>query len=277
MTRIKQTFQNLKNQNKSAQNKSAQNKSAFVSFVTAGDPDYQTSLSIIKKLPENGVDIIELGIPFLDPAGDGPTIEAASKRAIKNGMNLHKVLQMVSEFRQEGEDGNQTTPIVLMGYYNPILHYGLEQFCRDAAKAGVDGLLVVDLPPEEDSELRDFAQKNQLDFIKLVALTSNENRIRTIAQNASGFLYLVSILGITGTKSANLVDLKNHLQKIKNISNLPVAIGFGIKSKEQIEEIEKIGADAVVVGSALVKVIEENLDNKNLIESLTIKKLKELF
>jgi tryptophan synthase alpha chain len=263
MTRIKQTFQNLK----------AQNKSAFISFVTAGDPDYQTSLSIIKKLPENGVDIIELGIPFLDPAGDGPTIEAASKRAIKNGMNLHKVLQLVVEFRQT----NQTTPIVLMGYYNPILHYGLEQFCIDAKKAGVDGLLVVDLPPEEDLELRNFADKSGLDFIKLVTLTSDENRIKTIAANASGFLYLVSILGITGTKSANLEELENHLQKIKNISNLPVAVGFGIKSKEQIKEIENIGADAVVVGSALVKVIEENLGDKNLITDLVIKKLKELF
>lgn len=261
MTRIKQTFQNLK----------SQNKSAFISFVTAGDPDYQTSLEIIKKLPENGVDIIELGIPFLDPAGDGPTIEAASKRAIANGMNLHKVLQMVSEFRQS----NQTTPIVLMGYYNPILHYGLENFCVDAAKAGVDGLLVVDLPPEEDLELRNFAQDNQLDFIKLVTLTSDEHRIKTIAKNASGFLYLVSILGITGTKSANLIDLKNHLQKIKNISDLPVAIGFGIKSREQISEIENIGANAVVVGSALVKVIEENLD-KNQIIDLVLEKIKEL-
>jgi len=257
--RIKQTFQNLK----------AKNKTAFISFVTAGDPDYQTSLSIIKKLPENGVDIIELGVPFLDPAGDGPTIEAASKRAIKNGMNLHKVLQMVGEFRQT----NQTTPIVLMGYYNPILHYGLEQFCVDAAKAGVDGLLVVDLPPEEDFELRNFAQKNGLDFIKLVTLTSNENRIKTIAANASGFLYLVSILGITGTKSANLEELQNHLDKIKNISNLPVAVGFGIKSKEQIKEMENIGADAAVVGSALVKVIEENLSDENLIPDLVIKKL----
>lgn len=267
MTRITATFQNLK----------AQNKSAFISFLIAGDPDYQTSLAIIKQLPQNGVDIIELGIPFLDPAGDGPVIEEASKRAIKTGMNLHKVLQMVGEFRAY----NQTTPIILMGYYNPILHYGLEKFCADAAQAGVDGLLVVDLPPEEDLELRNFAQgkngQNQLDFIKLVALTSDENRIKKIAANASGFLYLVSILGITGTKSANLIDLKNHLQKIKNISNLPVVVGFGIKSKEQIEEIENIGADGVVVGSALVKVIEENLGDNNLIEQLVIKKLKDLF
>jgi tryptophan synthase alpha chain len=261
MTRISQTFIKLKEQN----------KSAFITFVTAGDPDYQTSLGLIKKLPENGVDIIELGIPFLDPAGDGSTIEAASKRAIANGMNLKQVLQMVADFRQF----NQKTPIVLMGYYNPILHYGLERFCVDAKNVGVDGLLVVDLPPEEDEELRINAVKNQLDFIKLVALTSNENRIQRIAKNASGFLYLVSILGITGTKSADINELKNHLAKIRKVSDLPVAIGFGIKTKEQKQEIENIGANAAVVGSALVKVIQENLNNNKIISKL-INKLQEL-
>ncbi|MCE3254525.1 MAG: tryptophan synthase alpha chain [Rickettsiaceae bacterium] len=260
MTRIKQTFQNLKN------------KTAFIGFVTAGDPDYQTSLEIIKSMAKSGADIIELGVPFLDPAGDGPTIDAASKRAVKAGMNLRQVLRMVSEFRLD----NKTTPIVLMGYYNPILHYGLEQFCVDASKAGVDGILVVDLPPEEDLELKNFAEKNQLDFIKLIALTSDQKRIGNIAQNASGFLYLVSILGITGTKSADLNELKSHLQKIKQVSNLPVAIGFGIKSKEQVREVASIGADAVVVGSALVKVIEEAVEqktDKKLISGLVAKKV----
>ena len=268
-TRISQIFAKLKQKN----------QSAFIGFLTAGDPNYQTSLEIIKKMAKNGVDIIELGIPFLDPAGDGPTIDLAGKRAIKNGMNLKKVLQMVADFRQE----NQETPIVLMGYYNPILHYGLEQFCLDASAVGVDGLLVVDLPPEEDLELRNFAQgkngQNQLDFIKLVSLTSDQNRIKTIAKSASGFLYLVSILGITGTKTANLLDLQNHLQKIKTISDLPIAVGFGIKSKEQIEQITKIGAEGVVVGSAFVKVIEEAIDNKvanHLIADLVIEKLQNL-
>ena len=272
MTRIKQVFAKLE-ADKIA-NKSVK-KSLFIAFVTAGDPDYQTSLQIIKELPKNGVDIIEIGIPFMDPAGDGPTIEAASKRAIKNGMNLHKVLQMVKEFR----DTNQTTPIVLMGYYNPILHYGLENFCIDANQFGVDGLLIVDLPPEEDFELRNFAAKNNLDFIKLVTLTSDKNRVKTIASNASGFLYLVSILGITGTKSANLEDLKKHLQIIREVSNLPVAIGFGIKTKEQVEEIGNIGANAVIVGSCLVKVIEEALIDdvdKKSIANLVVNQVKKL-
>jgi tryptophan synthase alpha chain len=265
MTRLKTTFDNLKKQN----------KTAFISFVSAGDPDYQTSLSIIKELPKNGVDIIELGMPFLDPAGDGPTIEDAGKRAIKNGMNLHKVLKMVAEFRQS----NQTTPIVLMGYYNPILHYGLEQFCIDAKKSGVDGMLIVDLPPEEDLDLRTFAKANDLDFIKLITLTSDENRIKIINKSASGFLYLVSILGITGTKSANLDELKNHLAKIKKVSDLPIAIGFGIKSKEQVKEIDSIGAEGVVVGSYLVKVIEDALKNNvdvKRIPEMVIQKVREL-
>jgi tryptophan synthase alpha chain len=265
MSRIQKTFANLKAQNKKAK------REAFVSFLTAGDPDYQTSLQIIKKLPQNGVDIIELGIPFLDPAGDGPTIEEASKRAVKNGMNLAKTLQLAADFRQE----NNHTPIVLMGYYNPILQFGLENFCQKAAKSGVDALLVVDLPPEEDAQLRNYASQNGIDFIKLVTLTSDEERIKKIAQNASGFLYLVSILGITGTKSANLEELQQHLAKIKKISNLPVAIGFGIKSNEQVQEMSKIGADAVVVGSALVKTIADNLEQEN-IADLVIKKLKRI-
>lgn len=246
MSRISQTFKSLKENN----------KKAFASFVVAGDPNYKTSLNIINELAKN-VDIIELGIPFLDPAGDGPTIEAASKRAIQGGMKLRKVLELVVEFRQN----NLKTPIVLMGYYNPVLHYGIESFCIDAKNAGVDGLLIVDLPPEEDEELRLAATKSGLDFIKLVALTSSENRIKTIVPNASGFLYLVSILGITGTKAADLSAVEEHLQKIKKASDLPVVIGFGIKQKQQVQEIYKIHADGFVVGSALVKVIEDGTAN----------------
>lgn len=263
MTRISQTFTKLK----------SQNKKAFTAFITAGDPDFDTSFEILKSLPKNGVDIIELGIPFLDPAGDGPTIEEASKRAIRAGMKLKKVLQMVEQFRKI----NDETPIILMGYYNPILHYGIKEFCVDAKKFGVDGLLIVDLPPEEDLELKIAAQKNNLDFIRLIALTSDENRIKEIAKSASGFLYLVSILGITGTKSAVLSDIENHLEKIKKVSDLPVMVGFGIKEKKQVEEMYKTKADGIVVGSALVKIIEDVLKNngdKKSIPDLVGEKIK---
>lgn len=265
MSRIAKTFSQLKQNN----------KKAFTAFITAGDPDYQTSFEILKSLSRNGVDIIELGIPFLDPAGDGPTIEEAGKRAIRSGMNLRKVLNMVEEFRKT----NDETPIVLMGYYNPILHYGIEKFCVDAKKVGVDGLLIVDLPPEEDEELRNEAQKNNLDFIKLIALTSDDDRIKKIAKNASGFLYLVSILGITGTKSAVLSEIENHLEKIKKFSDLPIMVGFGIKEKKQIEEIYKTKADGVIVGSSLVKIIEDSLNqnlDRKLIPDLIEKKIKEI-
>jgi tryptophan synthase alpha chain len=213
------------------------------------------------------VDIIELGIPFLDPAGDGPIIEDASKRAIKNGMNLVKTLEMVAQFRMD----NNKTPIVLMGYYNPILRYGLEKFTQDAKKSGVDGVLVVDLPVEEDEILRGFAEKNHLDLIKLITLTSNEERIKKIINNAGGFLYLVSILGITGTKSADIGNNKIHIEKIKKYTNLPTVIGFGIKTQEQAQEMSKIGADGIVVGSKFVQIIEKSLE-----EGLEEKKMVDL-
>ena len=261
MTRIKTVFKRLKNQK----------RNAFISFITAGDPDYDTSLKILKKLPENGVDIIELGIPFLDPAGDGPIIEAASKRAIDNGMNLQKVLQMVIEFRKD----NQTTPIILMGYYNPILHYGLKEFAKVAKDSGVDGLLIVDLPPEEDKGLKEETNKVGLDLIKLITPTSDESRIKKIAASASGFLYFVSILGITGTKSSKFEDNKKNIAKIKQFSDLPVVIGFGIKEPSQAKEMSQVGADAIVVGSSLVSIIakniEESKDKNQIIDSLLSK------
>jgi tryptophan synthase alpha chain len=210
------------------------------------------------------VDIIELGIPFLDPAGDGPTIEVASKRAIEAGMNLKKVLQMTREFREL----NRETPIILMGYYNPILRYGLEELVRDAKSSGADGLLVVDLPPEEDAELRDFCGQQELALIKLITPTSDEKRMKKIAQNASGFLYLVSILGITGTKSADVAANKIHLEKIRKASNLPVVIGFGIKEPAQAAEMSKIGADGVVVGSAFVNIIAKAVENNSSFEKI---------
>jgi tryptophan synthase alpha chain len=249
MTRIEKTFAQLK----------AQKKNAFVSFITAGDPDYQTSLEILKNLPKNGVDIIELGIPFLDPAGDGPIIEVASKRAIENGMNLKKVLQMASEFRSS----NSETPLILMGYYNPVLKFGLEKLVKEVKSSGADGLLIVDLPPEEDEELRKYCEKNDIALIKLITPTSDQKRMKKIADNASGFLYLVSILGITGTKSANIAENKIHLEKIRKISDLPIVIGFGIKEPIHAKEMGQIGADAVVVGSSLVKIIADGIKNKS--------------
>lgn len=247
MIRLEKTFTKLK----------AEKQNAFVSFITAGDPDYETSLNILKSLPAQNVDIIELGIPFLDPAGDGPTIEMASKRAIENGMNVKKVLQMVKEFRKT----NQETPLILMGYYNPVLHYGLEKFSVHAKESGADGLLIVDLPPEEDEELRKACNDNQLALIKLITPTSDEKRIKTIVKNASGFLYLVSILGITGTKSADPLENKVYIEKIRKISDLPIVIGFGIKNPEQASKMSKIGADGVVIGSSLVSIIANEINN----------------
>lgn len=252
MNRIQNTFSKLKKSG----------KNAFISFITGGDPDLETSLSILKDLPKNGSDIIEVGIPFLDPAGDGPVIDAASKRAIKNGASLKKILQMIADFRHS----NKETPIILMGYYNSILHYGLEKFVIDAKKNGVDGLLIVDLPIEEDVELYSYCQKHELDFIKLITPTSSQERMGQIIKKASGFLYFVSITGITGTKSSDPIQNKKFIDQIKKLTDIPVVIGFGIKTKDQAQAMAKIGADGIVVGSRLVGVIEEGLE-KNLAKS----------
>ena len=248
MNRIAQTFTNLKKSG----------KNAFVAFITAGDPNYETSFTILKNLAKQGVDIIEIGIPFLDPAGDGPIIEIASKRAIENGMSLKKLLMMVEEFRKT----NSTTPIILMGYYNSVLYYGLEKFSKDSKKAGADGVLIVDLPPEEDEELRKFTNQNELDLIKLITPTSDSHRIKKIVENANGFVYMVSILGITGTKSADPKENKIFIEKIRSITNLPIVIGFGIKDEKGAKEMSRIGADGVVIGSALVKIIADSLEEK---------------
>ncbi len=246
--RIKTTFTNLKKNN----------KTAFISFVTGGDPDINTSLEIIKELPKNGTDLIEVGIPFLDPAGDGPTIEEASKRSVKNGATLKKVLKMIANFRQT----DQITPLILMGYYNSVLHYGLEKFVIDAKENGVDGVLIVDLPIEEDGELYSYCQKHSFDLIKLITPTSDENRMKQIIKKASGFLYFISIAGITGTKSSSPKENKKFISKIKKLTDIPVAIGFGIKNKQHVQEMSQIGANGIVVGSRLVGIIEEGL-NKN--------------
>jgi tryptophan synthase alpha chain len=249
MTRIKEKYAELKNNN----------KKAFTSYICAGDPDYKTSLSILKNLPQAGADIIELGIPFLDPAGDGPIIENASRRAINNGMNLRKTLNMVNEFRQF----DNKTPIVLMGYFNPILKYGIDKIFLDAKKAGVDGFLIVDLPFEEENEIIQYIKQADIDLIQLIAPTTNKERATKIVKNASGFLYLISILGITGTKDANPQHNIENVQKLRSISKLPIAIGFGIKTPEIAAKFCQLDIDGVVVGSTIVEIVEKSLQNKD--------------
>ena len=234
---------------------SKEHRAGLVTFITAGDPNLQTSLEILHQLPSAGADIIEIGMPFSDPMADGPAIQAASLRSLANGGSLRATLEMVRSFREK----NQTTPLILMGYFNPIYQYGTTQFVNDAASAGVDGLIMVDLPPEEDDELCDPARTAGLHWIRLVTPTTNAGRLRDVLANSSGFVYYVSIAGITGTQSAAAASIEKAVQQIKSKSDLPVAVGFGIKTREQVKEIGNI-AEGVVVGSAIVNEIEQNLD-----------------
>ncbi len=236
-TRIERRFATLK----------AANRGGLVTFITAGDPTYELSLDLLRQLPAAGADVIELGMPFTDPMADGPAIQASSLRALRTGMTLKKTLRLVAEFRK----GENETPIILMGYYNPIYSYGVPAFLKDAKAAGVDGLIVVDLPPEEDEELCLPALKAGLNFIRLATPTTDDKRLPTVLRNTSGFVYYVSIAGITGTRSAANADVSAAVARLKRHTNLPVAVGFGIKSADQAEAIAKV-ADAAVVGSALV-------------------------
>lgn len=231
-------------------------RSALVTFVTAGDPDEATAREILAGLAGAGADLIELGVPFSDPMADGPSIQASSLRAIKSGMTLSKVLGMVRDYRADGDD---ETPIILMGYFNPIYVYGVDRFLADARAAGIDGLIVVDLPPEEQSELCLPAIDAGINFIFLTAPTTDDARLPVVLENASGFVYYVSITGITGTAAARATDVAYHVGRIKAQTDLPVAVGFGIRSPEQAAEIARI-ADGAVVGSALVDTVTANLD-----------------
>ncbi len=233
----------------------AERRAGLVTFVTAGDPDMETSREILFGLPGAGADLIELGMPFSDPMADGPAIQASSLRALKNGMTLKKTLDLVAEFRNTDND----TPVVLMGYYNPIYILGVDAFAAEAQAAGVDGLIIVDLPPEEVDELWKPARDAGIDFIFLTAPTSDDARLPVIVKRASGFIYYVSITGITGTRSADIADVETALKRIRKHTRLPIAVGFGIKTPEQVAEIASV-ADAAVVGSALVDVIAANLD-----------------
>jgi tryptophan synthase alpha chain len=220
---------------------------AFVPFITAGDPDAETSFALLERLPDAGADIIELGVPFSDPMADGPAIQASSLRALRAGMTIAGVLEMVRRFRK----ANDTTPIVLMGYFNPIHAYGVERFVADAAAAGVDGLITVDLPPEEDDVLRTPAAQRDLNIIRLATPTTDERRLATVLNGASGFLYYVSIAGVTGTKSYDESGLRKAVARVKKQSGLPCVVGFGIRTPEQARNVARF-ADAVVVGSAIV-------------------------
>jgi len=240
MTRIDAKFAALK----------AEGKKAFVAYVMAGDPDYATSLEVVKGLPDAGVDIIELGLPFTDPMADGPTIQAAGQRALEAGMTLQKTLDLATEFRKTDD----TTPIVLMGYYNPIYNRGVDKFLVDAKAAGIDGLIVVDLPPEEDDELCIPAQKAGLNFIRLATPTTDDKRLPKVLTNTSGFVYYVSITGITGAAEAEATDVAPEVARIKAQTDLPVIVGFGINTPEKSQAIAGV-ADGAVVGSAIVSQI----------------------
>lgn len=224
-----------------------QGKKAFVAYVMAGDPDFDTSLEIVRGLPDAGVDIIELGLPFTDPMADGPTIQLAGQRALEAGQTLQKTLDIAAAFREHDD----TTPIVLMGYYNPILNRGVDRFLSDARTAGVDGLIVVDLPPEEDDELCLPAKKAGLNFIRLATPTTDDKRLPKVLTNTSGFVYYVSITGITGAAAAEANDVGPEVARIKSFTDLPVVVGFGITSAERAEAIARV-ADGAVVGSAIV-------------------------
>ena len=232
-----------------------QGRAALVTFLTAGDPDPATSLEIIKALPKAGSDLIEIGMPFTDPMADGPAIQASGLRALKAGMTLRKTLDMVRAFRK----GDTATPLVLMGYYNPIYIYGVDQFLIDAKSAGVDGLIIVDLPPEEDTELCLPAMKAGLNFIRLATPTTDDKRLPAVLANTSGFVYYVSITGITGSASADTAQVGEAVARIKRHTKLPVCVGFGIRTPEAARAIAE-NADGAVVGTALVDALRASLD-----------------
>ncbi|MFV3128218.1 tryptophan synthase subunit alpha [Niveispirillum sp. KHB5.9] len=244
-TRIDRRFAALK----------AEGRAGLVTFITAGDPDHETSLALLKGLPGAGADVIELGMPFTDPMADGPAIEAAGLRALKNGARMTRTLDLVRGFRQ----GDDATPLVLMGYYNPIYSYGVEKFLADAKAAGVDGLIVVDLPPEEDRELCEPALAAGINFVRLTTPTTDDARLPAVLANTSGFVYYVSVTGITGAGSASASAVEEAVSRLRRHTELPLAVGFGITTPEQAAAVARV-ADGAVVGSAIVRKVEANLD-----------------
>jgi tryptophan synthase alpha chain len=260
-TRIDNRFAELKREG----------RAALVTFTMAGDPDSKTSLAILKALPKSGADVIELGMPFTDPMADGPAIQAGGLRALGAGQTMKKTLAMVREFRK----GDAATPIVLMGYYNPIYVYGVKRFLADANAAGVDGLIVVDLPPEEDEELCLPALKAGLNFIRLATPTTDDKRLPVVLANTSGFVYYVSITGITGSAAPDAAKVRAAIARIKRHTGLPVAVGFGVRTAQQVRAIAA-GAEGVVVGSALVDAVRNSLDNKGKATARTVRAVTKL-
>lgn len=258
MSRLQSCFAALK----------AEGRAAFITYVQAGDPNRDVSSEIFKQLPAAGADIIELGMPFSDPAADGPAIDRAAQRSLAAGASMKQTFEMVREFRK----GNESTPIVLMGYFNPIYAYGIDRFCDDAASAGVDGLIVVDLPPEEDEELRLPANAKGIDIIRLATPTSDDARLPAILSGASGFVYYVAVAGVTGGKSATADDIGTAVQRIKSYTDLPVAVGFGIRTPEQAAAVAA-RADAAVVGSAIVDLIEAGINDDDTIRDGVVKEV----
>lgn len=254
MTRINDTFTRL----------NAKGQKAFVAYVMAGDPGYEKSLEIVKALPSAGVDIIELGMPFTDPMADGATIQLAGQRALEAGMTTDRFLDLVREFRQSDDE----TPIVAMGYYNPIYARGVDRFLQEAKEVGIDGLIIVDLPPEEDEELCIPAQNTGLNFIRLATPTTDAKRLPKVLQNTSGFLYYVSITGVTGTTQAQASDIAPEVQRIKASTDLPVVVGFGIKTPQTARAVAAV-ADGVVVGSAIVHEIAQGRSTAQVMDFIT--------
>ena len=250
--RLKKTFEN-------------KNKK-LVTFTTGGDPDLETSFEILKTITNNNIDIIEIGMPFSDPMADGPTIQESSTRSIENGTTIQDIFELVKKIRSL----NNEIPVILMGYYNSIFNMGIEEFTSKCVQVGVDGLIIVDLQPEEDANLYVKTKENNIDLIRLITPTTNKERLKTILNNASGFLYYVTVTGITGQNSANLKELETSINLIRSESNLPIVAGFGIKSRKDVENISAF-TDGVVVGSSIVNIIKDNIsDKKNMLEKIDL-------
>ena len=248
MGRIEEAFKDLRQQG----------RKGFIPFITAGDPDLETTEQLLMALAECGSTVIELGVPFSDPMADGPVIQRASERALKNGPKLSDIIKMVGRAREQ-----ISTPIILFSYFNPLLQYGLEQLCKDAKAAGIDGVLVTDLTPEESTVFTEHLRANDLDMIFLVAPTSTDRRLKLISDKASGFIYAVSRAGVTGTQTTVSDEAEKLVSRLRKFSDLPVAVGFGISTNAQVVDVQRY-ADAVVVGSAIVQELERNLGNEQL-------------